>query len=192
MKYDLSKKPTIGAARTLDSLNRAMFTLLSEKAFEEIAVQELCEKAMLPRATFYNYFDDKYDLLDYGFSIIYEKTYIAHSQSGSTQEELSLFLDRCIDFFDAHGEIARSILKNNRLDQYLLNHFRFYLVTKMVAAVSACPSAKRYAAPGEMVAKLFSEAVWIVLEWKYLERRECSKEQAKAYLQMLVGGIILK
>ena len=61
MKYDLTKKLTIGASRTLYSLQQAMFSLLCEKSFEEIAVGELCEKAMLPRATFYNYFDDKYD-----------------------------------------------------------------------------------------------------------------------------------
>ena len=65
MKYDLTKKLTIGASRTLYSLQQSLLSLLSEKSFEEIAVGELCEKAMLPRATFYNYFDDKYDLLEY-------------------------------------------------------------------------------------------------------------------------------
>lgn len=39
--------------------------LLSEKSFEEITVGQLCEAAQYPRATFYNYFDDKYDLLGY-------------------------------------------------------------------------------------------------------------------------------
>lgn len=48
MKYDLTKKLTIGASRTLYSLQQSLLSLLSEKSFEVIAVGELCEKAMLP------------------------------------------------------------------------------------------------------------------------------------------------
>ena len=73
MKYDLTKKLTIGASRTLYSLQQAMLFMLSKKSFEEIAVGELCEKAMLPRATFYNYFDDKYDLLEYCFMTVRDR-----------------------------------------------------------------------------------------------------------------------
>ena len=73
MKYDLSKPITRGAKRTLDALNGAMFLLLSEKSFEELTVGELCEQAQYPRATFYNYFDDKYDLLNYCWLSLAEK-----------------------------------------------------------------------------------------------------------------------
>ena len=59
MKYDLTKPLTRGAKRTLDAFRREMFSLLSEKPFEEITVGELCENAQYPRATFYNYFDGK-------------------------------------------------------------------------------------------------------------------------------------
>ena len=58
MKYDLTKPLTRGAKRTLDAFRREMFSLLSEKTFEENTVGELCENAQYPRATFYNYLDD--------------------------------------------------------------------------------------------------------------------------------------
>ena len=50
-----------------------MFMLLSEKSFEEITVRQLCEAAQYPRATFYNYFDDKYDLLGYCWQTLAEQ-----------------------------------------------------------------------------------------------------------------------
>jgi AcrR family transcriptional regulator len=65
MKYDMNRNMTRSAARILAAFTSAMAGLASEKPFEEITVQELCAKAGYPRATFYNYFDDKYDLLDY-------------------------------------------------------------------------------------------------------------------------------
>ena len=41
MKYDLTKPLTRGAKRTLDAFRRELFSLLSEKPFEEITVGEL-------------------------------------------------------------------------------------------------------------------------------------------------------
>lgn len=187
MKYDLTKKLTIGASRTLISLQKAMLTLLSEKSFEEIAVQELCEKSMLPRATFYNYFDDKYDLLDYYLLTIHKQIEIGCQDVEGCQERLKVLMENCIDFFDQNIEIIQNILKNNHPDQYFINQIRFYLITNMVNAFNSCPNPYPYKVPKEMEARLYSEAVLIILEWKYLDKKECSKEQAKEYLQLMVG-----
>ncbi|GAF36904.1 predicted transcriptional regulator [Lentilactobacillus farraginis DSM 18382 = JCM 14108] len=70
MKYDLSKKPTRGAQRTLTAFFKTMLGLLSKKAFETISVNEICQVSNFPRATFYNYFDDKYDLVDYCWHVL--------------------------------------------------------------------------------------------------------------------------
>ena len=65
IKLDLNRKLSRGANRTLKIFSDTLFKLLTEKAFENITVNEICEKASIPRATFYNYFDDKYDLMSY-------------------------------------------------------------------------------------------------------------------------------
>jgi len=65
MKYDITKPQTKGAKRVLDSVGSAFFNLLTEKDFADISINEVCDRAGYPRATFYNYFDDKYDLLNY-------------------------------------------------------------------------------------------------------------------------------
>ena len=67
MKLNTEKPLTIGARRTLKALREAMEDLLEKKNFDQIHIKELGEESMIPRATFYNYFEDKYDLLDYVF-----------------------------------------------------------------------------------------------------------------------------
>lgn len=189
MKYDLSKKLTIGASRTLLSLQRAMLSLLAIKPFEEIAVQELCNEAMIPRATFYNYFDDKYDLLEYCFLIVHRQIDSAFEEVTNCQKRLNVLMDNFIDFFDQNMDVIGRILKHNCPNQYLINQIRFYMITNMMTAFKTSPNTHQFRIPHEMAAKLYSEAVLIILEWKYLDKKECSKEQAKEYLRIMVKGI---
>ena len=189
MKYDLTKKLTIGASRTLLSLQQAMLSELCEKAFEEIAVGELCEKAMLPRATFYNYFDDKYDLLDYCFTTVRDRLDSDGQDAGSCMKRMKTLMENCFDFLDQNSETVGAILKNNPPNLYLINQIRFYLLSNMSAAFKRNPDSHRFKVPQEMAANLYSQAILILLEWKYLDKKECTKAQAKEYLEQMVSGI---
>ena len=50
--------------RTRKLLQDAFMSLLAEKSFQAISVQEIAEQATLNRATFYAHFEDKYALAD--------------------------------------------------------------------------------------------------------------------------------
>lgn len=189
MKYDFSKKLTIGATRTLHSLVRAMLSSLCEKSFEDITVGELCEKAMLPRATFYNYFDDKYDLLEYCFMAARQQLDSGCQDAGTCEKRMNILMENCFDFLDQNIEAVQNILKNNQPNQYFINQLRFYLFSNMVAAFKANPDSHRFRVPQEMAANLYSQVILIILEWKYITKKECSKAQAKEYLQQMVRGI---
>ncbi|WP_306574085.1 TetR/AcrR family transcriptional regulator [Anaerotruncus massiliensis (ex Togo et al. 2019)] len=189
MKYDLTKKLTIGASRTLYSLQQSLLSLLSEKSFEEIAVGELCEKAMLPRATFYNYFDDKYDLLEYCFKTARDRLDSGCRDTGSCVDRMNVLMENCFDFLDQNIETVGAILKTNPPNLYLINQVRFYLFSNMAAAFQEKAESHRFQVPQEMAANLYSQVILIILEWKYLDKKECSKEQAKEYLKQMVSGI---
>lgn len=189
MKYDFSKKPTIGASRTLLSLQQAMLSSLSEKSFEEIAVGELCEKAMLPRATFYNYFDDKYDLLEYCFMTAHRQLDSGCHGEGTCTGRMNALMENCFDFLDQNIETVEKVIKNNHPNQYLINQLRFYLLSNMSAAFKDNPDSHRFKVPQEMAANLYSQVILIILEWKYLDKKECTKVQAKEYMQKMVSGI---
>ena len=65
MKYDLSGGISRSAGRVFSAFRSALFALVQRQSFESITVQALCAEADYPRSTFYNYFDDIYDLLDF-------------------------------------------------------------------------------------------------------------------------------
>ena len=49
----------------------SLTNLLRKEAIEKITVDQICEEANVHRSTFYRYFTDKYDLLEYVFKNIF-------------------------------------------------------------------------------------------------------------------------
>lgn len=61
----MAKDKDLRFVRTNQMLCSAFIELLSKKKFEDITINELCEKALIRRATFYTHFLDKYDFFAY-------------------------------------------------------------------------------------------------------------------------------
>lgn len=61
----MEKKLDFRVQRTYQMLMSALMSLLQEKSFDEITVGELCERAVIRRATFYKHFADKYELFTF-------------------------------------------------------------------------------------------------------------------------------
>ena len=57
----MEKKTDLRIQKTYLALQNAFEALLEEKRFEELTVNELCDKAMIRRTTFYKHFADKYE-----------------------------------------------------------------------------------------------------------------------------------
>lgn len=97
MKYSIDSKLTMGAKRFLGATSQAFFTLLCKKPFEQITIGEICEESSYPRATFYNYFDDKYDLLGFFWQFI--SLHVKYEDRGTPLKHatLDLYFDRLYD-----------------------------------------------------------------------------------------------
>lgn len=63
--------PRVKRTRTL--IVDAFSTVLHEKGFQAISVQDITERAGINRTTFYLHFTDKYDLLDYNIAQLFRR-----------------------------------------------------------------------------------------------------------------------
>lgn len=68
----MEKKTDLRIERTYRLLHNAFTELLEEKKFDEFTVNELCERAMIRRTTFYKHFADKYEYVTFYFKEICE------------------------------------------------------------------------------------------------------------------------
>jgi AcrR family transcriptional regulator len=70
---ELEEKLDPRVKRTRSLILQAFYSLLAEKHFEAITVQDVTNKAEINRATFYAHFPDKYALLDHSISQMFRQ-----------------------------------------------------------------------------------------------------------------------
>lgn len=59
----MEQKLDLRIQKTYLALSGALLEAMGEKPFEDIRVNELCDRAMVRKSTFYKHFGDKYELL---------------------------------------------------------------------------------------------------------------------------------
>lgn len=59
----MKKKEDLRVIKTKKSIYEGLLQLMKDKSFEEIKVSEICQAAIVNRSTFYDHFNDKYELL---------------------------------------------------------------------------------------------------------------------------------
>lgn len=189
MKYDINKELTRGAKRTLNDFKNIMFTLLSEKSFEEITVGELCKHANYPRATFYNYFEDKFDLLNYCWLWITQEIHLEDYQHLPHDETLHIFFDRIYDFSKENRKTIPSIFAHNSEIGYMFSSFQNFMNSQMRNIFRTCSDAEKSIVPSEVLADHYSNTILLIWQWCILKNQDCTKEQAFEYLKCLVGHV---
>lgn len=186
MKYDLSKKPTRGAQRTLTAFFKTMLGLLSKKSFETISVNEICQVSNFPRATFYNYFDDKYDLADYCWHVLAAEIEVDQITKIKSDKALIVYFDRLYEIFEKNQELLNNILKNNAFSGTLVTSFINYLKNIMQKIFYESLNYSKPEIPTQLMADHCSETVLLILEWIFLKQKPTTKEQAHKYLETLL------
>ncbi len=64
----LTKQTDLRVIKTKKALTETLISILKEKNFSEITVNEICHASLIHRTTFYKHFMDKFDLLQYALS----------------------------------------------------------------------------------------------------------------------------
>lgn len=117
------KKMDLRIEKTHRALHQAFTSLLEEKKFEDFTVNELCQRAMIRRTTFYKHFADKYEYFDF---YIHELSASFHADISPEMEDDTLHTyfvymsKKMFQFIESNDRLVRHILESN-LFPLLLN-----------------------------------------------------------------------
>lgn len=118
----MEKAQDLRITKTHMALCKSFLEALREKRFEEITVGELCDRAMVRRATFYKHFADKYEFFVFFVNRI-QKQFEAESiplQTDKNPKVYCLTMTRkLIDFLVSNEDVVGCIMKSNMLPTLL-------------------------------------------------------------------------
>lgn len=119
----MEKKIDFRVQRTYTLLTSAMMDLLKEKSFDEITVGELCERAMIRRATFYKHFADKFELFAFAIRELEQAFERENKLIYDVSHPKAFYLamiDRALQFVEQNAAVFTSVFKS-RSSQMLLD-----------------------------------------------------------------------
>ena len=116
MEQKQEKKLDLRVQKTRSALTGALYELMSQKSLDEITVTELCEKAVIRKATFYKHFGDKTELLVYMIRemqrLSEENNTIGYDPAVPASYYTGVFR-YLMDFIESNEKFVVSILRSN-------------------------------------------------------------------------------
>lgn len=120
--------------RTKKALITTFSDLLETKSFDNITIQDLCEKANVRRSTFYRHFNDKYDLLNHivGTLIEYFRTlHLSEIDPKDPRQFFNKFMKDILLFISDNKAMVKSVISINIYSEvYQILYNQIYAVVK--------------------------------------------------------------
>lgn len=110
-------KEDLRIVRTRKLLSSTLLDMMQECSIEKISVIDLCNRAMVNRATFYAHFEDKYHLLSFALEELKDGIYANFTRevpATTPKEMLRQLIMMAVEYLsDKHNHIAQ-VVKYNR------------------------------------------------------------------------------
>lgn len=189
MKIKLSGKTSRFAKRTLADFSEKMIVMLTDMPLEEISVQKICDVCNYPRSTFYNYFDDIYDLMDYCWTTIIKdmniEKYLNVQKDQNTEQIFSILYE----YFDQYRLQIHRILLKNGLEGRCMASLRVFMKKQIRQIISMCPGTKDFPVREDVMVDYYAAMLEMLLEKCFFTKEQLSKEEALQAVRFLLGSV---
>lgn len=112
------------ALRSKEWIRIAFLELLKNKKYSQLTIKEICNQADLSRQTFYQIYESKEEVMQYHFSILFQK----FTEECNAFQEITIFqISYCFFQFFYENKDFLEVLVSNNLFYLLEQQFEIYL-----------------------------------------------------------------
>lgn len=194
MKHIDSSEMSISTKRTLQNLRKALTEQLKVKSLEKISIKELCDIAMISRGTFYNYFYDKYDLLNYDWGQVQleidPKFTHTNLRPKEYEEYINLFLKNLISYLAKERETYQMIIKNNSNSIFTVNMHEYIGEQIYIRLEEAIADTDEFKIPLELLATVYAGTIITVGKWWLRYGEKYTKEEVYEFFTIIIDNEI--
>lgn len=185
----MAKREDRRVQRTQQLLRAALFSLIQEKGFETLSVQDIIDRANVGRATFYAHFDNKEDLLVSGFDGLREalkdRQRVALSRRSGVEDRLFAFSRELFAHANEHRDVFRAMAgkQSGAAIQQLLHKLLLDLVRDDMKA--ALPRANAGSSTTEALVQFIAGGFFGLLIWWLGGKMRLSVEEVDSLFRKL-------
>ena len=178
--------------KTYMALTSTFFELLEEKRFEDITVNELCERAMVRRATFYKHFGDKYEFFTFFIREIQEEFDREIADSPDINTPIDFYINivhRVMKFMREKDKLLQSLLKSGCLPdllRILSEQVEFNILQKLKADAE---NGHKLIADPEVMAHFFTGAILETLQWWLTQKKPLPQERIEEQILSMMRAV---
>ena len=186
----MAEKPLdLRIQKTHKALIDAFLKLLEEKRFENITVNEICDLAMVRRATFYKHFGDKYEFFTFMIQYIQEEFFHNAAPAESPEPSIEPYISivkNTLDFLDENDALVHSVMESG-VFPILLNIISEQIVRDVKERFrnDAKNGVELMLAP-ELMAQAYTGALVNIARWWVTHKQSASKEEMVGQITKLI------
>lgn len=189
MKINLSDKTSRFAKRTLADFSEKMIVMLADMPLEEISVQKICDVCNYPRSTFYNYFDDIYDLMDYCWIAIMKDMDIEKYLNVKGEQNTEQIFSLLYEYLDRYRPQIYRILLKNSLEGRCMVSLRAFMKKQIGHIISKCPGTRDFPVREDIMIDYYAATLEMLLEKCFFAKEQLGKEEALQAVGFLLGSV---
>ena len=181
--------------KTKEKLFSSFKTLLSEKQFEDVTIQEVCSRAEVRRATFYKHFTDKYDFLAAMTAYLVRRFDARMSKSKLKSYPIEYHIEyqkRLVRFLIENEDIVDLALKSNMMPTMvnIIVHENYKILIERLK--HSVENGERLIAPITSVATMLAGGIGnVIIRW-FLDGKQTSEDELNAELECIVRAMFIK
>ena len=181
--------------KTKSKLFQSFKSLLAEKPYEEITVNELCNRAEIRRATFYKHFTDKYDFL-----IAMVGTYIRSFDKSMKNSEYKNYpveyhieyQRKLVAYLTDNEDIVKLIFTSNMYPHLLTAIVQQSYIVVKERLERSVSNGEQLIAPVDIVATVLAGGIGSVIVKWFEENKPCSVDDLHIQLEAFFRAMFKK
>lgn len=178
------------AKRTKKYIQTAFADLLTEKDFEAISIQDIMDRAGLNRATFYNHYQDKYELLELTMNGTFTDMLSKWIPSGTAMQGPELLRSLMMAVCEWQVETTKRLNSRRTLSQAMEENAKQQLHNVIISCLAHVEDISvQERRKLERIATMISWSIYgVVVEWSR-SQEESAEELIEQVLPFLMSNL---
>lgn len=183
------RKEDLRIRRTYKLLCNAMLELLESYSYDNISVVDICDKAMVHRATFYKHFADKNEFMEYVTRVKIREFYDSNAKAHVTTDLNNAYyqiINDVLTFVEENRNMLKLSLDSSSNSAFInaLHKIIFEEFVELIEILEK--NGETFSVPKDMLAQFYTGGFCEILKERIINESEYSKQELSVYIEKLL------